>query len=339
MEQTSDKNIIEETETLGEVFKSRRILLIILSLLLIFATAFSFVLNAANMKKTEIYPGYWAPDLDIHTIDVISGDTGVYSGTVLTETARVEDSYFASTVFIGDSLTQGLSLFDVFDNFIQVAMLGINPQNALTEKFYEIDGEKVTMADAVEYYKPQKIYIMLGANGINTNTTEWLIENYEILVDELMRRVTGCQIVIQSITPVTREKAKADPEHYSLENIHKYNDMLRDMALRKGLYFLDVYSSIADEEGYMPSGITSGDGIHMKREGYIFWYDYLMTHIIQGDSAYLISADGQMVPAPESSYTVAEETGEAVESGAEAVGEGIAPEEGSPAEADEENPT
>ncbi len=325
MEQTTDKNKREETETFGSVFKRHRVLLAILSLLLVFTTAFSFVSNAANKNKEEIYLGYWAPDLDIHTIDVISGDTGVYSGTVLTETARVEDSYFASTVFIGDSLTQGLSLFDVFDNFIQVAMLGINPQNALTEEFYEIDGVKVTMADAVEYYKPQKIYIMLGANGINTNTPEWLIENYEILVDELMRRVTGCQIVIQSITPVTREKAKADPEHYSLENIHKYNDMLRDMALRKGLFFLDVYSSVADEEGYMPSGITSGDGIHMKRDGYIFWYDYLMTHIIQGDSAYLISADGLMIPAPESSYSAEETAQEVSEPTDEAIDDAEAP--------------
>lgn len=323
MEQSVEKNNITETETLGFVFKKYRAFLLFLTVLLITVLGVSFGVNAANRNKPEIYPGYWAPDLNINTIDVISGDTDIYSGTILTETARVDDSYFASTVFIGDSLTQGLSLFDVFDNFIQVAMLGINPQNALTEKFYDINGEKVTMADAVEYYKPQKIYIMLGANGINTNTTEWLIENYEILVDELMRRVTGCSIVIQSITPVTREKAAADPEHYSLENIHKYNDMLRDMAMRKGLYFLDVYSSIADEEGYMPSHLTSGDGIHMQREGYIFWYDYLMTHVIQGDSAYVISADGLMIPAPpkpasaEEEPTVAEEPAAGAPTGGE----------------------
>ena len=290
-----------EVETLGAVFKKFKGVIIVLFALLVALVGFSFGVQTANAKKSDIYVGYWAPDLGIRPIDVITSGDGetVYSGTILTETAPVEDSYFASTVLIGDSLTQGLSLFGVFDDFISVAKLGINPQNALTDKFYKItnDSAEITMADAVEYYKPQKIYIMLGANGINTNTTEWLIENYEILVDELMTRVTGCSIVVQSITPVTRERAAKDPEHYSLENIQKYNTDLKDLAMRKGLYFLDVYSAIADEEGYMPSDMTSGDGIHMKESGYVLWHNYLITHIIQGDSAYMISADGLVVPA------------------------------------------
>ncbi len=57
----------------------------------------------------------------------------------------VDAGYFSDAVFIGDSRTVGLHDYGGLDDSTFYATVGMNVYNLWTEKFCEVDGEKVTL--------------------------------------------------------------------------------------------------------------------------------------------------------------------------------------------------
>lgn len=297
----------QQKETFGAVLHRYRVVLVLFVVLFAASLCLSVLLTGYNRSRLELGEGAPLADIGETPSQLLKPEEEPeVTGTVLTETTPVTDAYFQEKVlFIGDSLTTGLLIYDqVFVGYNVVAAKGINPGSAMTDAFYKIGDQTVTMVDAVSLLKPEIVYVMLGSNGINSYSSEWMLEQYEKLIDELIARVPGCAIVIQSIPPVTEGAQARNPEFYSLENITGFNNGLKEMALRKGTYFLDVYSALADETGHMPLtivtedgsevGFAAADGVHMLPPGYAVWRDYLLTHTIQGEVAFSISADGYL---------------------------------------------
>ena len=284
-------------ESYGYVFRKNTWLIVLLSVLLAGLVGLSVFITEYNRTKDTLYLGFEPVDIGRKPSEILSDTTDGELGSVLTETTPVDESYFADAMFIGDSFTQGVEIFKKFGGVTTVWKVGINSHSAMTETFYKPtpDSEKLlTMVEAVEYHNPRKLYIMLGTNGIDWESLEWNIEGYSVLIDELALRVPGCYIIIQSIPPTTRETSAARPR-LSRENIDKYNALLLDLAMNKGVYFLDVNASLRDEEGYMPDDIAAYDGIHMIPDGYSIWYEYVITHAIKGEAAYTIGDDGRII--------------------------------------------
>lgn len=285
-------NFKGEKETFGYVLKKRLALILVPVILIAMVTGASAISQHIKRNNENLHLLTPPVDLGLKPIDFLGTDgTDGNLGTVLTETAPVGSDYFIDTLFVGDSLTDGIRIYEAFAGVQAVSTKGINTHSALTHTFHPIDGQMVTMIDAIEYYKPRRVYMMLGTNGLNWETVEWNLAGYEVLVDEILRRVPGCYIVIQSLPPTTAERAIKTPA-YSLENMAKYNEGLRDIAIRKGVYFLDVNAALSNAEGYLDTSIAASDGIHMGSNGYTIWYNYIITHAIQGESAFYISSDG-----------------------------------------------
>ena len=174
-------------------------------------------------------------------------------------------------------------------------MIGLSPQAVSYHTFKNKTGdpaEEMTMLQMIQYFNPKKIYIMLGTNGLEWGDPEALIEGYETFLDEVMAAMPTSDIIIESITPTTEATANKRPG-FSKDRILQYNAMLKDMAARKGLYFLDVYAAVVGTDGYTPVEIAAPlDGIHFTPQGYQRIKDYIMTHTVQGDDAYSIGPDG-----------------------------------------------
>ena len=105
--------------------------------------------------------------------------------------------------------------------------------------------------------------------------------------------LSSADIVLESIPPTTQQTAQERPS-YVKENILAYNSAVKELAVRKGVYFLDVYASVVGPDGYLPEAIAAADGIHFQPSGYQIWKDYLKTHVIQGEASYSLGADGAM---------------------------------------------
>ena len=89
------------------------------------------------------------------------------SFTLVPELERVTSEYFNNAVFIGDSITEGIKTYGLMSNSTVIAATGINISTITTNQVVKTANGRVTVLDALKQYPDtQKIYILLGANGI-----------------------------------------------------------------------------------------------------------------------------------------------------------------------------
>ena len=55
--------------------------------------------------------------------------------------------------------------------------------------------------------------------------------------------------------------------------------MLKEICAERQVWYLDAYSVLCNEEGYLPSDVTN-DGTHFSPAHYELWFDYMNTHYI-----------------------------------------------------------
>ncbi len=195
----------------------------------------------------------------------------------LPETAMRETAYFDDAVFVGDSITTGIDLYGTLTNAGVVASTGINLETALTAKTVRNkSGDKVTIPEAVKELKPKKVYLMLGTNGIDWMSVDSMITQYEKVFDTIKKDNPDAVFYIQSIPPITHEKEKKSSQ-MSIKKIKEYNARLLKLAQSKKAYYVDVYSAIASDDGYLSSDIST-DGVHFESSVYTTWIEYVRRH-------------------------------------------------------------
>ncbi len=197
------------------------------------------------------------------------------------EGERVRSEYFDDAVFIGDSLTTGITLYDVMSNTTVYASTGINLDNVFTKEVIKLGERDVTIFEALKQKNPAKIYVMLGANGISQMEDSWILQQYEKLIKELKAQQPQALIYVQSVLPIN-EEIFHQKYNNKLTNpqIDEINIKLLKLAEENQVYFIDLNTMFKDATGGMPREATP-DGLHIKSEQYIQWFDYLKTHTVQ----------------------------------------------------------
>ena len=201
----------------------------------------------------------------------------------VTESEPVDLSYFDSAVFLGDSLTQGLQIYDTgLPNAHYCAYRGVGP-NAVVNgtTCTRIDGVQEVPLEALASYAPKSVYILLGTNVLTQDTDYTSFLNYySLMLDNTRALLPDADIYVQSITPV-RPEVSAGAGHsgmYGARFIRVNND-LAALAVEKGCYFLDLWEVLADANGDLKVEYAQPDGYHLLPEGYAAWVSYLRTHV------------------------------------------------------------
>lgn len=128
--------------------------------------------------------------------------------------------------------------------------------------------------------QPKVLYILLGTNVLNRDGDySSFLTYYRLMLDMIAQALPNTQIYVQSITPVRPEVRASHPGLYK-ERLCEINDELSAIALEKGCAFLNLWETLADENGDLKAEYAQNDGYHVKPEGYTAWVDYLRTHTI-----------------------------------------------------------
>lgn len=203
-------------------------------------------------------------------------ETDPFVGAPIPQNEDMADSsWLDDAIFIGDSLTYGLSSYQILPEEQVLAHTGINPQTILTSECIETANGTKTVLDALAEKSPGKIYIMLGANGVGFLSSENIVENYGQLIDGIRELLPDVPIYVQSILPVTAEKSS--DSRYANSKIDQYNADIAQMAADKEVYYLNVAEALKDENGNLPTEL-SGDGMHFGPSTYEKWLEYLRCH-------------------------------------------------------------
>lgn len=198
------------------------------------------------------------------------------------ESGTVDLSYFDGVTFVGDSITQGLQIYDTgLPNAHYCAYRGAGPQSFVNgAECTRVDGQKEIAMDALVASSPNQVYILLGTNVLTSDSSyEGFLAYYGMLIDKIHELLPTTAIYVQSITPVRPEVRQERAGLYN-ERLQRINDELAALALQKGCYFIDLWEALADEEGNLRADIAQPDGYHIKPEGYTLWIDYLRSHTV-----------------------------------------------------------
>ena len=172
-------------------------------------------------------------------------------------------------VFLGDSIT------DLWDN---EGFGGFFPGKPYIDR--GIGGQTTPQmlirfhADVIDN-QPKVFVLLAGTNDISGNTGPLTLketgDNISAMAE--LARSHGIRVVLSSVLPVSDTvrnqsgdffiQTKARPP----AKIAEMNDWLMKYAAREGFTYLDYYSAMVDEKGFVKDGLTF-DGLHPNAKGY-----------------------------------------------------------------------
>lgn len=213
----------------------------------------------------------------------------------LAETARVDDSYFDDALFVGDSVTLKLQEYVVYTRkHGEPTLLGgarflaaqsFSARNALMKVSSKsihpvLNGNKMTLEDAIAQLAPKKLYLMLGMNDVGISGIDGALENMGKLLARIREKNPDMQIIVESATP------RLKGSHPTTKQLFAYDVRLYDAILKlndPNIHFLDVGYTMRDEQGKLPEEYCFDPdtmGIHFTNSGCRHWIDFLYTHAL-----------------------------------------------------------
>ena len=190
----------------------------------------------------------------------------------------VDTRFTDSLTFLGDSITAHMeSRADVRAAQIwasKARYLNLDSRITYAKIVAPDTGEEELIADVAARIRPPYLLVALGVDyGVYyyRNEPQTFAKYYEKLLDALSAASPDTKILLQSVLPVA-ESCKA----LTNEMIDRTNTVIREIAARRGLSYLDTQSVLRDENGFLRAEYCySEDGIHLTAKAYTAILNYI----------------------------------------------------------------
>lgn len=205
------------------------------------------------------------------------------------QNAKADDSWFDDCVFLGDSLTVGLSMYNdaknVFGNAEFVCASSLSYWNSQWDLYRAgnvhpyYKGNKILLEDAVRLTGAKKAIITLGMNDIGIWGPAGVLTYTRSLLDKIKAKSPDVKIYLETVSPIIYGREKT---HLNNQLIREFNANLKKFAEEEGYGFLNSYDALANNYGYLPYEFCSdpnGLGLHLKFSGCEVWTDFLKSTV------------------------------------------------------------
>ena len=166
-------------------------------------------------------------------------------------------SFFSGSCVIGDSLTEGLSVY------------GFLP----SESVFSVIGASILDHDlartAARTY-PKYAFFAYGMNDMGNfgGDAKSFAAEYERVLDEFIKESPNTKVYVNTISTPTKE---AIANNSSLKYYKKFNEAIIEMCGRKDIPYINITDILPEHpECY------EGDGIHAIPDYYYYWLDKLI---------------------------------------------------------------
>ena len=185
----------------------------------------------------------------------------------------VDDSFFADAAFVGNSLMDGLHLFGglQYGDFYSGTSASVISAATVTD-FKNSVGAPSTMLNALLEKQYNKIFLLFGVNELGFYVNVF-IDIYTDLLAQIAAGEPNAKLYILSLTPVTMGRSTSS-DVFTRERVETFNAEIRAMAEREGYVYMDLYTPMADANGWLPE-YESTDGVHFSASKYSQWADFL----------------------------------------------------------------
>ena len=211
----------------------------------------------------------------------------IFNHAVPESNITVEDTYFNDVIFIGDSITNGIQLYKTAKCADIVSKTGLNIESIIKEPI-EINNQTLSVLQAIKQSNKNKIYIMIGSNGIGWLKIDYMVNLYKDWLTQLRAEIPNSIIYVQSVLPITKELSDYNQrKNDCLTNskIDEYNNAVFNMCKENHFFYLNVAEAFKGNDGFLPKDASPVDGMHINSNYYNIWLDYIKTHIISDSVA------------------------------------------------------
>lgn len=184
------------------------------------------------------------------------------------------DSFFADTLFIGDSRTVGLCEYSGLTTATFFSDVGMSVYRVLTSQVSVSGQGQTTLEKLLKEKTFGKIHLMLGINelGYDLNTT---VNTYTTVVDTIQTLQPEAMIYIGANLHVGKSRSDTD-KVINNPTIDRFNNAVAALADGEAIFYVDVNPLFDDGEGNLRADL-SGDGTHVYGSCYPQWIQWLYT--------------------------------------------------------------
>ena len=177
-------------------------------------------------------------------------------------------------IFLGDSITEMCNLDKYYPTLgaVNRGISGDTTQDMLDR-----------LESNVLEIEPSRIVFLGGTNDIGKNISpQDIANNIKIIIQKIQESLPECKIFIQSVYPVNTVRK---PTFFSKTGIRtnvvidELNALLQNLCYQCDCVYIDVNSSLKDEDGNLKKEYTV-DGLHLTKEGYIQVSSIITPYII-----------------------------------------------------------
>lgn len=212
--------------------------------------------------------------IHLYTIGIVRANLVKTNREYVRIDSRADDSYFDDALFIGDSRTEGFVLYSDLSNIQAYCSKGLSITRIYSDEIVSLeDGRKITVMEALQLQKYEKIYIMFGVNELGWPYDDLFQEQYSKLIQDVKLLQPEAVIYVENIIPISASRSEKD-NIYNNNNVNRFNEMIKTVCEEQNVVYLDVASALADETGALPEN-ASVDGIHCNVEYCGIWMEFL----------------------------------------------------------------
>jgi lysophospholipase L1-like esterase len=201
-------------------------------------------------KKTKLHKNYY---YKVRACRTISGKK-YYSAY-----SKVKRVKAMKTVFVGDSVMEGVKLYKAYPKGIYITKVGMGPYTYYNSNYFTAGGSSVTGVEKTISLKPDRIFMMLGMNEIGYKSNSATLEYYGYSIEDIKDELKGVEIIILAAPPSKQNSGKSIPKK---PRIDSYNTELKKFAKNNGCKYYDYTAPFKDSNGYLLDSCDGGDGMH-----------------------------------------------------------------------------
>lgn len=190
---------------------------------------------------------------------------------------KVDSSYFADALFIGDSRTVGLRDYGTIKNAAFFCDVGMSSYN-ISGKRLSVKGiGTVTLDQLLTQNQFGKVYVMLGINeaGYGLNQTA---NKYAEIIKKIKQTQPNAIIYIQANLHVSKHRNDTD-RYVNNDRLNNLNSLMARLANNTNVFYIDINEYFDDSNGNLKAEYTS-DGTHPYAKYYAEWTNWIMNHAV-----------------------------------------------------------
>ncbi len=196
------------------------------------------------------------------------------------------DAFFDGSLFIGDSILEGIRLYVVQRRAAETTLgsaefltsqAGIALKDLLGERDwglgYRYQGESLPLEEILSRIAPARVFLLLGLNDLadeDGNDAAAVVERYGRFLDKLREWLPEAELTVLLNPPKVASAWLPDytaNRAFSNELIREFDRGLRALCEEREIPWVDLYAALADEDGNLPDQYCRDGFLHLSSEG------------------------------------------------------------------------